>query len=58
MELKKKSLGRLLATCGGYAHVSQSGVYVLVMGILEKKGLEFDLPLYILKGSHGLHFPP
>ena len=36
--------------------MSQSDVYFLVMGILERKGLEFDLPLYALKGGHGLLF--
>lgn len=37
---KKKSLssfGLLLATRGGYPHVSQSDVHFLVMGILERK---------------------
>lgn len=44
---KKKSLsslGLLLATRGGYPHVSQSDVHFMVMDILERKGLEFDLP--------------
>lgn len=39
-ETKKKSLssfGLLLATRGGYPHVSQSDVHFLVMGILERK---------------------
>jgi hypothetical protein len=59
VELKKKSLssfGLLLAKRGGYPHVSQSDVHFLVMGILERKGLEFDLPLYALKRGHGLLF--
>lgn len=59
MELKKKSLssfGLLLATRGGYPHVSKSDVHFFVMGILEKKGLEFDLPLYALKRGHWLLF--
>jgi hypothetical protein len=46
------SFGLLLATRGGYPHVSQSDVHFFVMGILEKKGLEFDLPLYALKRGH------
>ena len=39
-ETKKKSLssfGLLLATRGGYPHVSQSDVHFLIMGILERK---------------------
>lgn len=40
VKLKKKSLssfGLLLATRGGYPHVSQSDVHFFVMGILERK---------------------
>ena len=54
-ETKKKefelfSFGLLLATRGGYPHVSPSDVYFLVVGILERKVWNSTSPYTLKKG--------